>query len=325
MGSSGVLVITGRAGHREDRARRRGRDARRRDARCCVPAAPRPSGRCPFGGLLQLLRPALDELDRIPAPQRDALAAALALSEHAAGDRFAVGAATLSLVCRYAEAAPVALLVDDVHLLDRPSAEALLFVARRLLADPIALLATARSRRAAPAGRRAPARAARWTASTWRPRGSCVALPVRAGGSDRSGRRSCTGRSPATRSRCSSWPVTWSASAQLPPGAPDAGARRARGGVRRPGRPARPRGTDARCWWPRPKAVTWASSRRRVRRARGRRRRRWPRRNGPVLVTIAERPGRVPAPAGAVGGVRRAPTRPTAGRRTGRSPARCRT
>jgi DNA-binding CsgD family transcriptional regulator len=99
----------------------------------------------PFGGLLQLLRPAIGELDRIPAPQRDALAAALALTNGAAGDRFAVGAATLSILCRYAEETPVALLVDDVHLLDRPSAEALLFAARRLVADPIAFLASART------------------------------------------------------------------------------------------------------------------------------------------------------------------------------------
>lgn len=99
----------------------------------------------PFGGLLQLLRPAIGELDRIPGPQREALAAALALSSGPVADRFAVGAATLSLICRYAEQAPLAILVDDAHLLDRPSAEALLFAARRLLADPIFLLIAARA------------------------------------------------------------------------------------------------------------------------------------------------------------------------------------
>ena len=85
----------------------------------------------PFGGLAQLLRPAIVELDRIPRPQRDALASALALRAGVPGDRFTVGAATLSLLCRYAEGAPLALLVDDAHLLDGPSAEALLFTARR--------------------------------------------------------------------------------------------------------------------------------------------------------------------------------------------------
>ncbi len=144
VGSSGVLVITGEPGI--------GKTALVGEAetlaagmRLLRARGTEPEREVPFGGLLQLLRPALDQLDRIPAPQRDALGAALALSEPAAGDRFAVGAATLSLVCRYAEPAPVALLVDDVHLLDQPSAEALLFVARRLLADPIALLATART------------------------------------------------------------------------------------------------------------------------------------------------------------------------------------
>lgn len=144
VGSSGVLLITGEPGIGKtalvDEAatlavglrvlRARGTEAERA---------------IPFGGLLQLLRPAIGELDRIPTPQRDALSAALALSAGAAVDRFAVGAATLSLLCRYAESAPVALLIDDAHLLDRPSAEALLFAARRLLADPIVLIVAARS------------------------------------------------------------------------------------------------------------------------------------------------------------------------------------
>ncbi|WP_433161339.1 helix-turn-helix transcriptional regulator [Kribbella sp. CA-247076] len=99
----------------------------------------------PFGALHQLLRPALAELDRIPRPQQAALEAALALGPvESPADRFAVGAATLSLICRYAEDAPVAVIVDDAHLLDRPSAEALLFAARRFVADPIVALIGAR-------------------------------------------------------------------------------------------------------------------------------------------------------------------------------------
>ncbi|TQN42740.1 regulatory LuxR family protein [Blastococcus colisei] len=98
----------------------------------------------PFGALLQLLRPALVHLDRIPPPQADALASALALRKSPGGDRFAIGAATLSLLSRFAEDQPVALLVDDAHLLDRPSAQALVFAARRLTADPVVLLAAVR-------------------------------------------------------------------------------------------------------------------------------------------------------------------------------------
>jgi DNA-binding CsgD family transcriptional regulator len=98
-----------------------------------------------FAGLSQLLGPALDVLDAIPAPQAEALAAALALRSGRPGDRFAIGAATLSLVSRYAEAGPVALVVDDAHLLDRPTLEALAFAARRLDADPVLWLLAART------------------------------------------------------------------------------------------------------------------------------------------------------------------------------------
>ena len=83
-------------------------------------------------------------MDRIPAPQASALAGALALGPARAQDRFAIGAATLSLLSASAEEGPLALLIDDAHWLDRSSAEALLFAARRLLADPIALVLTVR-------------------------------------------------------------------------------------------------------------------------------------------------------------------------------------
>ncbi len=98
-----------------------------------------------FGGLLQLLRPALHLLDDLPGPQADALATALALRPGAGVERFAVGAATLSLLSRFAEEQPVLVLVDDAHLLDAPSAEAVAFAARRLTADPVAVLATVRA------------------------------------------------------------------------------------------------------------------------------------------------------------------------------------
>ncbi len=98
----------------------------------------------PFGGLAELLRPVLPAIDRIPAPQSKALAGALALGPASAGDRFAIGAATLSLLSAGAEDGPLVMLVDDAHWLDDPSSQALLFAARRLLADPIALVLAAR-------------------------------------------------------------------------------------------------------------------------------------------------------------------------------------
>jgi DNA-binding CsgD family transcriptional regulator len=97
-----------------------------------------------FAGLQQLLSPALPLLGRIPAPQRDALAVALMLRDGPAPERFAVCVGALSLISRLAEERPLLVLVDDAHLLDLPSAEALLFIARRLVADPIALLMSLR-------------------------------------------------------------------------------------------------------------------------------------------------------------------------------------
>jgi DNA-binding CsgD family transcriptional regulator len=99
----------------------------------------------PFGGLLELLRPALPALDSIPRPQAAALEGALALRPGSAQDRFAVGAATLSLLAAHAEVAPLLVLVDDAHWLDGSSAEALLFAVRRLVADPIVVVLAART------------------------------------------------------------------------------------------------------------------------------------------------------------------------------------
>ena len=98
----------------------------------------------PFGGLAELLRPCLTALGQIPEPQAAALSGALALAPAQAGDRFAIGAAALSLLSASAEEQPLLMLVDDAHWLDDPSAQALLFVARRLFADPIALVAAVR-------------------------------------------------------------------------------------------------------------------------------------------------------------------------------------
>jgi DNA-binding CsgD family transcriptional regulator len=99
----------------------------------------------PFAGLLELLRPALGGVDQIPAPQAAALESALALRPSgSAQDRFTVGAATLSLLTRYAEDAPLAVLLDDAHWLDGSSADALLFAFRRLVADPVAVILTVR-------------------------------------------------------------------------------------------------------------------------------------------------------------------------------------
>ena len=97
-----------------------------------------------FAGLSQVLGPALGILDSIPPPQAEALESALALRAGAPGDRFAIGAATLSVLSGFAEVGPVAVVVDDAHLLDRPTLDALAFTARRLHTDPIVMVLAAR-------------------------------------------------------------------------------------------------------------------------------------------------------------------------------------
>ena len=98
----------------------------------------------PFAGLFELLRPAIPWIGQIPGPQAEALGGALALRPAGTQDRFAVGAATLSLLASYADDSPVAVLIDDAHWLDGSSADALLFAFRRLLADPVAVVLTVR-------------------------------------------------------------------------------------------------------------------------------------------------------------------------------------
>ena len=91
-----------------------------------------------FAGLHQLCAPMLDGLDGLPGPQRDALRVAFGLQDGAASNRFLVALAVLSLLAEAAEAQPLVCLVDDAQWLDRASAQALAFVARRLLAERIA-------------------------------------------------------------------------------------------------------------------------------------------------------------------------------------------
>jgi DNA-binding CsgD family transcriptional regulator len=93
-----------------------------------------------FAGLHQLCLPMMGHLGRLPGPQRDALAVAFGLSTGNAPDRFLVGLAVLSLLAEVDEARPLICVVDDVQWLDRVSAQTLAFVARRLLAERVAVV-----------------------------------------------------------------------------------------------------------------------------------------------------------------------------------------
>ena len=97
-----------------------------------------------FAALQQLCAPMLDKLAGLPDPQRAALGVAFGLDTGAAPDRFLVGLAVLSLLSEAAERQPLLCVVDDAQWLDRASAQALAFVARRLLAEPVALVVAAR-------------------------------------------------------------------------------------------------------------------------------------------------------------------------------------
>jgi hypothetical protein len=141
-GRSGALVVRGEAGIGKsallaDAAERPG------DLRVLRAAGAGTEAELAFAGLQQLLRPVLDRLSRLPAPQADALRGAFGLVD-AEASRFLVELGVLSLLAEVAEERPLLCLVDNAQWLDRASAEALVFVARRLHAEPIVLLLAAR-------------------------------------------------------------------------------------------------------------------------------------------------------------------------------------
>ncbi|CAJ1506841.1 AAA family ATPase [[Mycobacterium] holstebronense] len=97
-----------------------------------------------FAGLQQLCAPVADGIDLLPEPQREALAIAFGMSSGSAPDRFLVGLAVLGLLAGVATRQPVLCLIDDAQWLDRVSAQTLGFVARRLRAEPVALVCALR-------------------------------------------------------------------------------------------------------------------------------------------------------------------------------------
>jgi DNA-binding CsgD family transcriptional regulator len=98
-----------------------------------------------YAGLHQLCAPMLDRLQRLPAPQRDALATVFGLSSRPAPDRFLVGLGTLTLFALTADEQPLVCIIEDAQWLDQASAQILAFVARRLLAERIAIVCAART------------------------------------------------------------------------------------------------------------------------------------------------------------------------------------
>jgi DNA-binding CsgD family transcriptional regulator len=99
-----------------------------------------------FAGLQQLCAPLLSHLDDLPPPQREALDVAFGRGVGATPDRFLVGLAVLSLLAAAAARQPLLCIVDDAQWLDLVTVQTLGFVARRLLAEPVALVFAVRDR-----------------------------------------------------------------------------------------------------------------------------------------------------------------------------------
>ena len=143
QGEGGALVIRGEAGIGKT-ALLQYALSQTADMRVLSAAGIESEAELAFGGLLELLRPILAQLEALPPPQAQALGGALALGPSEDVERFAVAAGVLNLVVAAAADQPLLGVIDDVQWLDTASREALLFTARRLGADRVALLLTLR-------------------------------------------------------------------------------------------------------------------------------------------------------------------------------------
>jgi DNA-binding CsgD family transcriptional regulator len=142
-GRSGALVVRGEAGFGKSALLEYA--AEHADGMCVLRGFGIDSeAELAFAALHQILRPGLDHIERLPAPQAEALAGAFGLAPGSGADRFLISIAVLSVLSEIAEESPVLCLVDDAHWLDQPSADALVFAARRLEAEGVAMLLAAR-------------------------------------------------------------------------------------------------------------------------------------------------------------------------------------
>ena len=120
--------------------------ARRQGWRCLVVRGIESESALAGAGLLAAMTSLRSYLESVPPSQADALRAALGWGTTTSpGERFLVGAATLSLLSAAAVDGPVLVAVDDVQWVDPDSAQALLFAARRLAHDPVAVVLTQRT------------------------------------------------------------------------------------------------------------------------------------------------------------------------------------
>jgi DNA-binding CsgD family transcriptional regulator len=142
-GRGGVLVVDGEAGVGKTALLDYAVEAAR-EFRTARTSGIEAEMELPFAAVQQLCSPFLAFWDRLPQPQHEALGVAFGLITRPAPNPFLVGLAVLGLLAEAAEERPLLCVVDDAQWLDRASARALAFVARRLLAQKIALVFAAR-------------------------------------------------------------------------------------------------------------------------------------------------------------------------------------
>ena len=139
-GQSGVLALRGEPGIGKSALLQAARSFAGDDMTVLAAAGSEGESEIPYAALHSLMAPVLDRLGDLPERQRLAVEGALALGPAEAADRLAIGAALIGLLDAAAERMPRLLLVDDAHWLDGATAGALLFAARRLESERIAML-----------------------------------------------------------------------------------------------------------------------------------------------------------------------------------------
>jgi DNA-binding CsgD family transcriptional regulator len=142
-GRSGVLVIRGEAGIGKT-ALLTDAIADASDFRTIQISGAETEMELAYAGVQQLCTPLLGLIDRLPEPQANALHVALGLSEGGPPDRLLAGLAVLTLLGEAAGERPTICVVDDAQWVDAASLQALAFVARRILAEPLAMIFAAR-------------------------------------------------------------------------------------------------------------------------------------------------------------------------------------
>ncbi|WP_419703549.1 AAA family ATPase [Promicromonospora sp. NFX87] len=141
-GRGGSLLVLGEPGIGKtclltDAARRTGVDVLRLDGYESESAMP-------FAAVQRLATVLQGHYPVLPERQRQAVQVASGVADGPAPDRFLVGLGMLGLLAAAGTARPLVCLIDDAHLIDSESLDALAFVARRIAVEHVAVVFAAR-------------------------------------------------------------------------------------------------------------------------------------------------------------------------------------